>query len=324
MALRPLDRRHASLLSPRRRNRLHFDPQRAERVVRWALADGAQPASHRGRWHRGCAGCPAVHFPNSVRRCCSDGRIMYNRWEYVDKGAAAVQSLWAMYPDGGRAEEIYGNNIGTPGVFSQAKQVPGRDNLVVCLGASHAPGNMGAILLIDRHKNKRSETAMTCAHARLRSQRQLGPAPVPQRTLDDGHLWAVVLRPVPALGPGRRAGRRQVLPGLLQSGRHVERPGRVMGFISWTCSATACRSTGIRRPPAGKLDRWNRGGCRWCWRRVASGESTSARVSDQVASEQKSPRQPPSPRHRGCGQARRPASLFPTCTKGSTELPRAR
>ena len=89
-----------------------------------------------------------------------DGRIMYNRWEYVDKGAAAVQSLWAMCPDGGRAEEIYGNNIGTPGVFSQAKQVPGRDNLVVCLGASHAPGNMGAIVLIDRLKNKRSETAM--------------------------------------------------------------------------------------------------------------------------------------------------------------------
>ena len=90
----------------------------------------------------------------------SDGRIMYNRWEYVDKGAAAVQSLWVMYPDGGRPEEIYGNNIGTPGVFSQAKQVPGRDHLVVCLGTSHAPGNIGAILLIDRQRNKRSDAAM--------------------------------------------------------------------------------------------------------------------------------------------------------------------
>ena len=91
----------------------------------------------------------------------NDGRILYNRWEYVDKGAAAVQSLWAMYPDGGRPEEIYGNNIGTPPVFNQAKQVPGRDNLLVCLGAAHAPGNMGAILLIDRHKDKRSDMAMT-------------------------------------------------------------------------------------------------------------------------------------------------------------------
>ncbi len=91
----------------------------------------------------------------------SDGRIMYNRWEYVDKGAGAVQSLWAMCPDGSRTEEIYGNNIDTPGVFSQAKQVPGRDNLVVCLGAPHSPANIGAILLIDRHKEKRSAAAMT-------------------------------------------------------------------------------------------------------------------------------------------------------------------
>ena len=70
--------------------------------------------------------CPSV---------MNDGRILYNRWEYVDKGAGAVQSLWAMCPDGSRSEEIYGNNITTPGVFNQAHNVPGRNNLVVCLGA---------------------------------------------------------------------------------------------------------------------------------------------------------------------------------------------
>ncbi len=91
----------------------------------------------------------------------NDGRILYNRWEYVDKGAGAVQSLWATCPDGSRSEEIYGNNITTPAVFNQARHVPGRGNLVVCLGAGHCPGNMGAILLIDLHKNKRSEEAMT-------------------------------------------------------------------------------------------------------------------------------------------------------------------
>jgi len=91
----------------------------------------------------------------------NDGRILYNRWEYVDKGAGAVQSLWATCPDGNRSEEIYGNNITTPAVFNQARHVPGRNNLVVCLGAGHCPGNMGAILLVDLHKNKRSEEAMT-------------------------------------------------------------------------------------------------------------------------------------------------------------------
>ena len=29
-----------------------------------------------------------------------DGRILYTRWEYVDKGVIAVQALWAMRPDG--------------------------------------------------------------------------------------------------------------------------------------------------------------------------------------------------------------------------------
>jgi len=90
----------------------------------------------------------------------NDGRILYNRWEYVDKGAGAVQSLWAMYPDGSRSEEVYGNNITTPGVFNQARHVPGRDDLVVCLGAGHAPGNMGAIILVDLRKDKRTEAAM--------------------------------------------------------------------------------------------------------------------------------------------------------------------
>ena len=96
--------------------------------------------------------CPSV---------MNDGRILYNRWEYVDKGAGAVQSLWAMCPDGSRSEEIYGNNITTPGVFNQAHNVPGRNNLVVCLGAGHAPGNIGAIMLVDMLKDKRSEGAMT-------------------------------------------------------------------------------------------------------------------------------------------------------------------
>lgn len=90
----------------------------------------------------------------------NDGRILYNRWEYVDKGAGAVQSLWAMAPDGSRSQEVYGNNITTPAVFNQARHVPGRDDLLVCLGAGHCPGNIGAIILVDMHKEKRTGDAM--------------------------------------------------------------------------------------------------------------------------------------------------------------------
>jgi len=90
----------------------------------------------------------------------NDGRILYNRWEYVDKGAGAAQWLWAMGPDGSRSEEIGGSSTSVPPVLNQARHVPGCNNLVVCLGAGHCPGNMGAIVLLDLHKSKRSEEAM--------------------------------------------------------------------------------------------------------------------------------------------------------------------
>ena len=43
-----------------------------------------------------------------------DGRILYTRWEYVDKGAVSVKCLWAMRPDGTGSSEIYGNDIALP------------------------------------------------------------------------------------------------------------------------------------------------------------------------------------------------------------------
>jgi len=66
-----------------------------------------------------------------------------------------------MYPDGSRSEEIGGSATSIPPVFNQAQQVPGRNNLIVCLGAGHSPFNVGAILLLDLHQKKRSEEAMT-------------------------------------------------------------------------------------------------------------------------------------------------------------------
>lgn len=43
-----------------------------------------------------------------------DGRILYTRWEYVDKGASAVKALWAVRPDGTGSAEIYGLDIALP------------------------------------------------------------------------------------------------------------------------------------------------------------------------------------------------------------------
>ena len=90
----------------------------------------------------------------------SDGRILYNRWEYVYKGIAAVQPLWAMRPDGSGSEEVYGDNVADPGVFVQARQVPGRDHMFVCAGVGHEPLAVGTILLLDLHRDKRTRDPM--------------------------------------------------------------------------------------------------------------------------------------------------------------------
>jgi len=90
----------------------------------------------------------------------NDGRIIYTRWEYVDKGVGGCQPMWAMRPDGEATEEIYGNTITDPGLFMYGKAIPGRDDMVVCTGGAHEMLAVGPILLIDRNKDKRDPQAM--------------------------------------------------------------------------------------------------------------------------------------------------------------------
>jgi hypothetical protein len=89
-----------------------------------------------------------------------DGRILYNRWEYVYKGIGAIQPLWVTRPDGSGSEEFYGDNIANPGVFWQARQVPGQPRLAVCIGCGHEPLGVGQVLLLDLNKNKRTPQPM--------------------------------------------------------------------------------------------------------------------------------------------------------------------
>ncbi len=99
-----------------------------------------------------------------------DGRILYNRWEYVYKGIAAVQSLWVMRPDGSGSEEFYGDNVTNPGVLWQARQVPGHPRLAVCIGCGHEPLGVGNALLLDLNKNKRTVEPMISLTPNVRTQ----------------------------------------------------------------------------------------------------------------------------------------------------------
>jgi len=103
-----------------------------------------------------------------------DGRILYNRWEYVYKGIAAVQPLWVTRPDGSGSEEFYGDNIANPGVFWQARQVPGNPRLAVCIGCGHEPMGVGQVLLLDMSKEKRTPEPMISLTPNVKTQNLRG------------------------------------------------------------------------------------------------------------------------------------------------------
>jgi hypothetical protein len=79
----------------------------------------------------------------------NDGRILYTRWEYVDKGVIAVQALWAMRPDGTGSCEIYGDDIEDPMVLIHGRAIPGQPNMFVSTSTFHHPFAVGPILLLD-------------------------------------------------------------------------------------------------------------------------------------------------------------------------------
>ncbi len=80
-----------------------------------------------------------------------DGRVMYHRWEYVDKGARVAKTIWAMNPDGTRTQELYGLADDTTTVYMYPQPIPGSSHRLVSVGTCHFPqgGCLGAIMLID-------------------------------------------------------------------------------------------------------------------------------------------------------------------------------
>lgn len=91
-----------------------------------------------------------------------DGRIMYARWEYVDKGAVSSKCIWAMRPDGTMSAEIYGNDIAVPTTMIQARAIPDTASKYVILGCPHYPQNaLGTIIRLDMNKPIRTSEPMT-------------------------------------------------------------------------------------------------------------------------------------------------------------------
>ena len=82
-----------------------------------------------------------------------DGRIIYDRWEYVDRHFGPSFGLWTMFPDGRTQALFYGNNAWAPGAIFDARPLPGgHPERVVCIFGSCHDRPWGALVALDRRK----------------------------------------------------------------------------------------------------------------------------------------------------------------------------
>lgn len=79
----------------------------------------------------------------------NDGRVVYDRWEYVDRNFGDAQGLWTVNPDGTKHAVYYGNNTNSPGGVIDPRAVPGSD-LLLCVFSSCHDRPWGGLALIDR------------------------------------------------------------------------------------------------------------------------------------------------------------------------------
>ena len=78
-----------------------------------------------------------------------DGRLLYTRWEYVDRSQVHYHHLWAANPDGTAQMTWYGN-FHPDTVMIDAKSIPGSDKVLAIFSPGHGqPEHAGQVTIVD-------------------------------------------------------------------------------------------------------------------------------------------------------------------------------
>jgi Hydrazine synthase alpha subunit middle domain len=78
-----------------------------------------------------------------------DGRILYMRWEYVDRSQVHYHHLWTMNPDG-TGQTVFFGNLHPGDVYIDAKPIPGTDRVVLISSPGHgATEHAGFVATLD-------------------------------------------------------------------------------------------------------------------------------------------------------------------------------
>jgi hypothetical protein len=90
----------------------------------------------------------------------TDGRILYARWDYIDRFNGPFMSLWSTNPTGTNPQLVYGNYTTRPQCVFEARAVPNSQKLVFTAAAHHS--NMGgSLVLLDRTRGTEQERPLT-------------------------------------------------------------------------------------------------------------------------------------------------------------------
>jgi len=97
-----------------------------------------------------------TNYPTTL----DDGRVIYTRWDYHDRGQIYPQPLFQMNADGTAQREYYGNSSYFPTTIMHARGIPGTQKVVAVMSGhhNHQRGKLG---VIDVSKGRQEEAGVT-------------------------------------------------------------------------------------------------------------------------------------------------------------------
>jgi mono/diheme cytochrome c family protein len=90
----------------------------------------------------------------------NSGRVLYSRWDYIDRDAVTHQNLWATRPDGTNPVALWGNATLAPHCTFQLQPIPDSQR-IVCTAAAHHSVAGGSIAIIDPEVADNGQAAIT-------------------------------------------------------------------------------------------------------------------------------------------------------------------
>ena len=88
-----------------------------------------------------------------------DGRVLYTRWEYNDRGQIYPQALFQMNSDGTGQTEFYGNNSWFPTTILHARNISGTQK-VLAIATGHHSRQTGKLIVIDPAKGRQENAGV--------------------------------------------------------------------------------------------------------------------------------------------------------------------